>query len=125
GKDNKFCKQLKKFKTKYVELYNTLYGKSIECLNNFKRFSQCEKTNTMTTALIGTTVGLIPLLGGLYKVKEIKFNPFRQLINSKKGKLTHDYRNNDDYIRNIILMDQESENISFKQGTYNIKYHSV
>ncbi|GAB69747.1 CYIR protein [Plasmodium cynomolgi strain B] len=79
----------------------------------------------MSTALIGTTDALIPLFGGLYKVKENKFNLHRQLINSKKGKLTHYHRNNYDEMRKIILMYQENELISFKKGRYNIKYHSA
>ncbi|GAB70066.1 hypothetical protein PCYB_008150 [Plasmodium cynomolgi strain B] len=59
--------------TKYEEIYNKLRGKSIEYSNNFIKLSECEKTNTMTTALIGTTFGLIPFFGVLYKVKEINF----------------------------------------------------
>ncbi|KMZ88501.1 hypothetical protein PVBG_06162 [Plasmodium vivax Brazil I] len=67
--NNKFCAQLKKFKTKYDGLYNTQIAINPEYTNNFKNLSECKKTNVMSTALIGTTVGLVPLLVGLYKVK--------------------------------------------------------
>ncbi|KMZ77296.1 hypothetical protein PVIIG_05655 [Plasmodium vivax India VII] len=67
--NNKFCAQLKKFKTKYDGLYNTQIAINPEYTNNFKNLSECKKTNVMTTALIGTTVGLVPLMVGLYKVK--------------------------------------------------------
>ncbi|CAI7724230.1 PIR protein [Plasmodium vivax] len=101
GGNNKFCIQLGKFRTKYEELYNTVNGKDPEYSKNFIKLTQCDN-NTMSTALIGTTVGLIPLLVGVYK-----------------------YRSNDDETKNIMLMDQGSEHISSHQGTYNIKYHSV
>ncbi|SCA81989.1 VIR protein [Plasmodium vivax] len=114
-----FCTQLENFKTKYIGLYERVDRNGPEYTNNFKRLTQCDN-NTVSTALIGTTVGLVPLLVGLYK-----FTPLRQLINSNKGKLTQEYRNNDDERRNIMLMDQGSEHISSQQGTYNIKYHSV
>ncbi|KMZ99009.1 hypothetical protein PVNG_03848 [Plasmodium vivax North Korean] len=112
---SQFCMQLQKFKIKYEGLYSKLNGKSLEYSNNFIKLSECKNTNVISTALIGTTVGLVPLL----------FTPLRQFINSNKGKLTQDYRNNDDEMRNIMLMDQGSEHISSQQGTYNIKYHSV
>ncbi|VUZ99890.1 PIR protein [Plasmodium vivax] len=119
GENSKFCTQLGKFKKMYEDLYPKLDGKSDEYTNSFKRLTQCDN-NTMSTALVGTTVGLVPLLVGLYK-----FTPLRQLMNFKKGKLTQEYRNNDDEMRNIMLMDQGSEHISSPQGIYNIKYHSV
>ncbi|SCA83394.1 Plasmodium vivax Vir protein, putative [Plasmodium vivax] len=119
GENNEFCTQLGKFKSKYVGLYSKLEGKSDEYSNNFIKLTQCDN-NVISTALIGTTVGLVPLLVGLYK-----FTPLRQLMNFKKGKLTQEYRNNEDEMRNIMLMDQGSEYISSQQGTYNIKYHSA
>ncbi|CAI7717561.1 PIR protein [Plasmodium vivax] len=118
-KENKFCTELKNFKTTYEKLYNQLGEKSPEYSNNFIQLTQCDN-NTVSTAVIGTTVGLVPLLVALYK-----FTPLRQLIISNKGKLTQEYRNNDDEMRNIMLMDQQSEQTSSHQGTYNIKYHSV
>ncbi|CAI7718030.1 PIR protein [Plasmodium vivax] len=120
SEDNEFCTQLENFTTKYEGLYSKLNGKSLEYSNNFIKLSECKNTNVISTALIGTTVGLVPLLVGLYK-----FTPLRQFINSKKGKLTQEYRNNDDQIRNIMLMDHGSEQKSSQQETYNIKYHSV
>ncbi|KNA01730.1 hypothetical protein PVNG_06211 [Plasmodium vivax North Korean] len=111
---SQFCTQLKKFKEKYEELYKRADAHGPEYSKNFIKLTQCDN-NTVSTALIGTTVGLVPLL----------FTPLRQLINSKNGKFTQEHRNNDDEIRNIMLMDQGSEHISSQQGTYNIKYHSV
>ncbi|SCA59988.1 VIR protein [Plasmodium vivax] len=117
--NSQFCTQLQKFETKYKGLYHTVDSKGPDYTNNFKRLTQCNN-NTVSTAVIGTTVGLVPLLVGLYK-----FTPLRQLINSNKVKLAQEYRNNDDEMRNIMIMDQGSEQISSHQGTYNIKYHSV
>ncbi|SCA59583.1 VIR protein [Plasmodium vivax] len=117
---SQFCMQLQKFKTKYIGLYERVDRNGPEYSKNLIKLSECKNTNVMSTALIGTTVGLVPLLVGLYK-----FTPLRQLINSNKGKLTQEYRNNDDEMRNIMLMDQKSEQISSQQGRYNIKYHSL
>ncbi|CAG9485369.1 unnamed protein product [Plasmodium vivax] len=102
GGNNKFCIQLEKFKTKYEELYSTVNGKDPEYSKNFIKLSECKNNNIMTTTLVGTTVGLVPLLVGLYK-----------------------YGSNDGEMRNIMLMDQESGHISSQKGIYNIKYHSV
>ncbi|VVA00027.1 PIR protein [Plasmodium vivax] len=117
--NSQFCTQLNEFKTKYENLHKRVEGKDPEYYKNFIKLTECNN-NTVSTALIGTTVGLVPLLVGLYK-----FTPLRQLINSKNGKLTQEYRNTDDEIRNIMLMDQGNEHISSQQETYNIKYHSV
>ncbi|CAG9484351.1 unnamed protein product [Plasmodium vivax] len=117
--NNKFCTQLKKFKTTYEELYDTIDRKDPEYSKNFIKLTQCNN-NTMSTALVGTTIGLVPLLVGIYK-----FTPLRQLMKFKKGKLTEQYTNNDDEMRNIMLMDQRSKHISSQQETYNIKYQSL
>ncbi|KMZ83475.1 hypothetical protein PVBG_05592 [Plasmodium vivax Brazil I] len=69
GEKNKFCIQLDNFKKKYEELDSKLVGKSVEYSSNFIKLSECKNTNVMSTALIGTTVGLVPLLVGIYKVK--------------------------------------------------------
>ncbi|KMZ76728.1 hypothetical protein PVIIG_06039 [Plasmodium vivax India VII] len=66
--NSQFCKQLQKFETTYEGLYNRVDKKGPEYTNNFKRLTQCNN-NTVSTAVIGTTVGLVPLLVGLYKVK--------------------------------------------------------
>ncbi|KMZ95499.1 hypothetical protein PVMG_05806 [Plasmodium vivax Mauritania I] len=65
---SQFCLQLEKFKTKYERLYDRVDGKGSKYISNFKRLTQCDN-NVISTALIGTTVGLVPLLMGLYKVK--------------------------------------------------------
>ncbi|KMZ77134.1 hypothetical protein PVIIG_05344 [Plasmodium vivax India VII] len=69
GEKNKYCTQLEKFQTKYEELDSKLDGKIAEYSKNFIKLTQCKDTNVISTALIGTTVGLVPLLMGLYKVK--------------------------------------------------------
>ncbi|VVA00223.1 PIR protein [Plasmodium vivax] len=117
--NNKFCSELENFKTKYVGLYSKLEGKSLEYSKNFIKLTQCKDTNVISTALMGTTVGLVPLLVGLYK-----FTPLGQLFKPNKIKLTNEYSNNEE-MRNIMLMGQESEHTSSQQWTYNIKYHSV
>ncbi|KMZ89336.1 hypothetical protein PVBG_03686 [Plasmodium vivax Brazil I] len=116
--NSQFCTQLQKFETTYEGLYSRVHSKGLDYTNNFKRLTQCNN-NTMSTALIGTTVGVVPLLVGLYK-----FTPLGQLFNPNKRKFTQEYRSNDD-MTNIMLMDKESERISSQQGRYNIKYHSV
>ncbi|SCA59909.1 VIR protein [Plasmodium vivax] len=120
GEKNKFCIQLDNFKKKYEELDSKLVGKSVEYSSNFIKLSECKNTNVMSTALIGTTVGLVPLLVGIYK-----FTPLGLLFNPNKRKFTQEYKSNGEEMRNIMLMDQGSEHISSQQGTYNIKYHSV
>ncbi|KMZ82307.1 hypothetical protein PVIIG_05748 [Plasmodium vivax India VII] len=68
GENNQFCVHLNGFRTKYEGLYKTVDEKGLDYSNNFIKLSQCDN-NTMSKALIGTTVGLVPLLVGLYKVK--------------------------------------------------------
>ncbi|KMZ95093.1 hypothetical protein PVMG_05965 [Plasmodium vivax Mauritania I] len=68
GENNEFCKQLQSFKSKYEELYSIIDRKGSEYTNNFIKLTQCDN-NIMSKALIGTTVGLVPLMVGLYKVK--------------------------------------------------------
>ncbi|GAB69840.1 hypothetical protein PCYB_005890 [Plasmodium cynomolgi strain B] len=118
--NNKFCEKLKAFKSKYEELYNKVDTNGFEISANFKKLTQCGNTNIVSTALVGTAVGLIPLLGVLYK-----FTPLGQYFNYKKRKLSQLCRNNNEEMDNIKLMDQESEHISYQQGGFNIKYHSV
>ncbi|KNA00892.1 hypothetical protein PVNG_05819 [Plasmodium vivax North Korean] len=67
--NSQFCTQLKKFEKTYESLYDTEIGRNPEYMNYFKKLSECKNTNVTSTALIGTTVGLIPLMVGLYKVK--------------------------------------------------------
>ncbi|KNA02207.1 hypothetical protein PVNG_05530 [Plasmodium vivax North Korean] len=66
---SQFCTHLKEFKTTYEKLYDRVNDKGDEYSNNFIKLSECKNNNIMTTTLVGTTVGLVPLLVGLYKVK--------------------------------------------------------
>ncbi|SCA59628.1 Plasmodium vivax Vir protein, putative [Plasmodium vivax] len=122
NKDNntKFCDKLEDFNKKYDELYKTFDGKRSEFSNNLIKLQECPNTKIITTAVTGTVVGLIPLLGGLYK-----FTPMGQVIRSKIGIINNDISNNDKEITKMSLMEQENEPLRFKQGTYNIKYQSL
>ncbi|SCA59853.1 Plasmodium vivax Vir protein, putative [Plasmodium vivax] len=122
NKDNntKFCEKLTAFQSKYDKLYEEAAGKGSDYSKNFIRLSECGNNKIITTAVTGTVVGLIPLLGVLYK-----FTPMGQLFKSKIGILNNDISNNDEEMTKISLMDQENESLRFKQGTYNIKYQSL
>ncbi|EDL42663.1 variable surface protein Vir30, putative [Plasmodium vivax] len=115
-----FCKKLVTFESKYDELYNTFKGKKSEFSDDLIKLSECTDNKIITTAVTGTVVGLIPLFGVLYK-----FTPMGQLLKSKIGILNNDISNNDEEYTKISLMEQESDHISSRQGTYNIKYQTL
>ncbi|CAG9476501.1 unnamed protein product [Plasmodium vivax] len=115
----KFCEKLDKFKLKYEELYVTLETKEGELSKYFKRLPE-DENNIISTAVIGSMAGLIPLFGLLYK-----FTPMGQLFKSKKAELTDAYRDNGGEMEKISLIDQENEHFRFHEGAYNIKYQSV
>ncbi|KMZ76819.1 hypothetical protein PVIIG_05695 [Plasmodium vivax India VII] len=71
NKDDKFCELLENFKKKYEELYPTVETKGHDYSKYFKRLSGDENINMISTAVIGSAVVLIPLLGILYKVSEL------------------------------------------------------
>ncbi|KMZ95219.1 hypothetical protein PVMG_05137 [Plasmodium vivax Mauritania I] len=75
GNYNKFCEKLKDFKTKYEKLFKTAQRKGNQYTNNFKELTDYDNINIISTTVIGSAVGLIPLLGILYKVRylNIKF----------------------------------------------------
>ncbi|SCA83574.1 VIR protein [Plasmodium vivax] len=120
NKDDKFCELLENFKKKYEELYPTVETKGHDYSKYFKRLSGYENSNIISTAVTGSIVGLIPLMGILYK-----YTPMGQLLKPNKGKVTDGQIYNGNDKRNISLMDQESEESTFHQGTYNIKYQSA
>ncbi|KMZ95185.1 hypothetical protein PVMG_05103 [Plasmodium vivax Mauritania I] len=68
GKYNKFCEKLKDFKTKYENLYKTAESKGDQYTNNFKKLTDYENSNIISSTVIGSAAGLIPLFGILYKV---------------------------------------------------------
>ncbi|KNA02168.1 hypothetical protein PVNG_05509 [Plasmodium vivax North Korean] len=68
GENNKFCQILEKFKREYEELFNTAKTKGDQYANNFKKLTDYDNSNIISTTLIGSAVGLIPLMGILYKV---------------------------------------------------------
>ncbi|KMZ83485.1 hypothetical protein PVBG_05602 [Plasmodium vivax Brazil I] len=71
NKNNKFCDLLKNFKNKYEELYPMVEKKGNDYSNYLKRLSGDENSKMISTAVIGSAVGLIPLVGILYKVSEL------------------------------------------------------
>ncbi|VUZ99849.1 PIR protein [Plasmodium vivax] len=115
-----FCEKLNDFKLKYEELYQKVDEKPSEISNNFIKLEECSNTKIITTAVTGTVVGLIPLLGVLYK-----FTPMGQVLRSKMGILNNDISNNDEEMIKMSLMEQENEPLKFQKGTYNIKYQSL
>ncbi|VVA00327.1 PIR protein [Plasmodium vivax] len=117
-KYKEYCKQLDKFKTKYEKLFITAKSKGKEFANNFKKITDYDNSNIISTTIIGSAVGLIPLLGILYK-----FTPMGQMFNSKKWNLSINHDNNIDEIRKTSLLDYENEQLNLKQEKYNIEYH--
>ncbi|VUZ99606.1 PIR protein [Plasmodium vivax] len=120
GENNKFCQILEKFKREYEELFNTAKTKGDQYANNFKKLTDYDNSNIISTTLIGSAVGLIPLMGILYK-----FTPMGQMFRSNKGIVNNIISNNDEQMTNISLMEQENEPLRFKQGTYNMKYQPL
>ncbi|SCA60113.1 Plasmodium vivax Vir protein, putative [Plasmodium vivax] len=118
--NSKFCQELNKFESKYNELDGKVREQASELSDYFIRLSECPNTKIISTAVTGTIVGLIPLLGVLYK-----FTPMGQVLRSKMGILNNNISNTDEDTTNISLMEQENEPIKFQQGTYNIKYQSL
>ncbi|KNA00991.1 hypothetical protein PVNG_03098 [Plasmodium vivax North Korean] len=74
NKDNNpiFCEKLNIFKSKYEEeIYKKVNQKGSDFSNHFVKLEECSNTKIITTAVTGSIVGLIPLLGVLYKVNEL------------------------------------------------------
>ncbi|SCA82043.1 Plasmodium vivax Vir protein, putative [Plasmodium vivax] len=118
--NSQFCIQLEKFKTKYEGLYTKVHTEKPELSDNLIKLEECPNTKIITTAVTGSIVGLIPLLGILYK-----FTPMGQVLRSKIGILNNNISNNEEDKTKMSLMDQENEQFRFQQGTYNIKYQSL
>ncbi|KNA02182.1 hypothetical protein PVNG_06162 [Plasmodium vivax North Korean] len=68
GNNSKFCQNLKTFRTKFEGLYENVNKRAPEYSHYFKSLPKCPNNKIMTTAVTGTVIGLIPLLGVLYKV---------------------------------------------------------
>ncbi|VUZ99935.1 PIR protein [Plasmodium vivax] len=117
GNYNKFCEKLKDFKTKYDNLFKTAESKGEKYTNNFKKLTDYDNINIISTTVIGSAVGLIPLLGILYK-----FTPIGQIFNSQKRKLHKDHSNNIDEIIKTSLLNYENEQLNLNQDKYNIDY---
>ncbi|CAI7719857.1 Plasmodium vivax Vir protein, putative [Plasmodium vivax] len=115
-----FCEKITDLKSKNDALYKKVHGERPDLSDNFIRLSECRNTKIITTSVIGSVVGLIPLLGVLYK-----FTPMGQMFRSKIGILNNDISNNDEEMTNISLMEQENEQLKYQQGKYNIKYQSL
>ncbi|KMZ76590.1 hypothetical protein PVIIG_05973, partial [Plasmodium vivax India VII] len=108
------------FKSKYDKLDENVVEKGSDVYDYFIKLSECPNNKIVTTAVTGTVVGLIPLLGVLYK-----FTPMGQMFRSKMGILNNNISNNDEDMTNMSLMEQENEPLRFQQGSYNIKYQSL
>ncbi|VUZ99728.1 PIR protein [Plasmodium vivax] len=111
------------WKEKKIEIL-TLSTQFVEPRYDFSDYfiilSKCPNTKIISTAVTGTVVGLIPLMGVLYK-----FTPMGQMFRSKIGILNKDISNNDEEMIKMSLMEKENEPIRFQKGTYNIKYQSL
>ncbi|CAI7724062.1 Plasmodium vivax Vir protein, putative [Plasmodium vivax] len=118
--DSKFCEKLKTFQSKYEGLQNKIDQNRPEYSDFFKSLSKCPNNKIISTAVTGSIVGLIPLLGVLYK-----FTPMGQMFRSKIGILNKDISNNDEEMIKMSLMEKENEPIRFHKGAYNIKYQSL
>ncbi|KMZ98954.1 hypothetical protein PVNG_05666 [Plasmodium vivax North Korean] len=70
-KNPKFCEKLRTFNSKYDILYQKVFAKGPPFSENFIKLSECHNNKIITSAVTGTVVGLIPLLGVLYKVSEL------------------------------------------------------
>ncbi|SCA82001.1 VIR protein [Plasmodium vivax] len=120
NKNPEFCKKLNDFKSKYDELNKKVDKPGPDFYDYFIKLSECPNNKIITTAVTGSIIGLIPLFGVLYK-----FTPMGQVFRSKIGIMNNDINNTDEDMTNISLMGQDSDNISSRQGTYNIKYQSL
>ncbi|KMZ96373.1 hypothetical protein PVNG_06150 [Plasmodium vivax North Korean] len=69
--NQKFCEKLNEYKSKYEELYQKVDAKPSEISNNFIKLSDCPNNKIISTAVTGSIIGLIPLVGVLYKVSEL------------------------------------------------------
>ncbi|CAI7719875.1 Plasmodium vivax Vir protein, putative [Plasmodium vivax] len=115
-----FCDKLGTFVSEYGKLYQEFDGKRSQFSDYLIKLEECPNTKIITTAVTGSIVGLIPLLGVLYK-----FTPMGQVFRSKIGISNNDISNNDEQKIKISLMEKENEPIRFQQGTYNIKYQTL
>ncbi|KMZ95019.1 hypothetical protein PVMG_05780 [Plasmodium vivax Mauritania I] len=70
--NSKFCQELNKFESKYEEeIYKKVNEKGDDYTDHFIKLKECPNNKIITTAVTGSIVGLIPLLGILYKVSEL------------------------------------------------------
>ncbi|KMZ87786.1 hypothetical protein PVMG_06200 [Plasmodium vivax Mauritania I] len=69
--ENIFCEKLKNFQTKYDALYQNFDGKRSQFSDNLLKLEECPNPKIITTAVTGSIIGLIPLLGVLYKVSKL------------------------------------------------------
>ncbi|KMZ88836.1 hypothetical protein PVBG_05632 [Plasmodium vivax Brazil I] len=69
--NRKFCDKLNAFKSKHDALYEKVAAKGDEYSDYFIKLSDCPNNKIISTAVTGSIIGLIPLLGVLYKVSEL------------------------------------------------------
>ncbi|KNA01603.1 hypothetical protein PVNG_05968 [Plasmodium vivax North Korean] len=118
SKYKKFCEKLKKFKTEYDKLFKIAESKGDDFAKNFIKLTDKENSNIISSTVIGSAVGLIPLFGILYK-----FTPIGQIFNSHKSKLSKGHSNSIDEIRRTSFLNYENEQLNLNQEKYNIEYH--
>ncbi|VVA00108.1 PIR protein [Plasmodium vivax] len=92
----KFCDKLNTFKSKHDALYKDVVAKGSDFSDYFIELSKCPNTKIITTAVTGSIVGLIPLLGVLYK-----FTPMGQVFRSKIGIMNNDISDNNEEMTNL------------------------
>ncbi|KMZ87885.1 hypothetical protein PVBG_06112 [Plasmodium vivax Brazil I] len=71
SKNPEFCDKLEAFISKYNELDNKVVGEEYNFSDYFIKLSDCPNNKIISTAVTGSIIGLIPLLGVLYKVSEL------------------------------------------------------
>ncbi|KMZ96182.1 hypothetical protein PVNG_06262 [Plasmodium vivax North Korean] len=70
-KNPEFCEKLEAFVSKYKQLNQKVDDKGSGFSDYFIKLSECPNTKIITTAVTGSIIGLIPLVGVLYKVIEL------------------------------------------------------
>ncbi|KMZ94973.1 hypothetical protein PVMG_05642 [Plasmodium vivax Mauritania I] len=71
NKNPEFCKKLNDFKSKYEELDKKVVEPRSDFSDYFIKLSECPNNKIISTAVTGSIIGLIPLLGVLYKVNKL------------------------------------------------------
>ncbi|KMZ89675.1 hypothetical protein PVMG_06215 [Plasmodium vivax Mauritania I] len=68
--NHKFCEKLTDFERKYKDLYPEVDDKGSDFKEYFMKLEKCPNNKIITSSVIGSVVGIIPLFGVLYKLNE-------------------------------------------------------